>query len=485
MHKFTILITALFGILQPSFSESNSIIDHGAIGDGEFLNTRSIQSAIDQCHKEGGGTVLVPAGNFRTGTILLKSNVSLYLEAGAVILGSTDLKDYPELYPAFRSYTDVNYVDKSLIYAEKAENISIRGEGTLDGQGEDPAFDFPGRENYKKRPYMVRMIECRNVRISGIRLVNSPMWVQHYLACEDLVIDGISVNSLVNHNNDGIDIDCCKRVRISNCDISSGDDAIVLKATAPKDCEQICISNCVLSSRCNAIKLGTESVGGFKDILVNNCVIYDTRLAALAIEMVDGGTADRIQINNITANGSRGAIFIRLGNRARHHLALGSGGGKKYYFDENKKLDKVSMGMMKNITISNFMCTGADTIGCSITGIPGFEVQNITLRDIHISFEGEGAERSVIDEVPENESEYPEYKMFGKLPSYGIYTRHVRDISLYNVRLDFDKEELRPALLFDDVDGLVLSDLNLKDPSGEGRSVVFKNTHKIKSDRDY
>ena len=239
---------------------------------------------------------------------------------------------------------------------------------------------------------MVRMIECRNVLISGISLVNSPMWVQHYLACEDLVIDGISVNSLVNHNNDGIDIDCCSRVRISNCDIISGDDAIVLKATAPMDCEQIAISNCVLSSRCNAIKLGTESVGGFKDILVNNCVIYDTRLAALAIEMVDGGTADRIQINNISANGAGGAIFIRLGNRARHHLALGSGGGKKYYFEENEKLANVGMGKMQNITISNFMCMGADTIGCSITGIPGFEVQNITLRDIFISFDGEGAE---------------------------------------------------------------------------------------------
>lgn len=485
MHKFIILITALMAILLPSIAGSNSIIDHGAIGDGEFLNTDAIQSAIDQCYKEGGGTVTVPAGIFRTGTIILKSNVSLYLETGAVILGSIELKDYPEIYPSYRSYTDVNYVDKSLIYAEKAENISICGSGIIDGQGGDPAFDLPGRENYKKRPYMVRMIECRNVRISGIRLINSPMWVQHYLACEDLVIDGISVKSLVNQNNDGIDIDCCSRVRISNCDINSGDDAIVMKATAPRDCEQICISNCVLSSHCNAIKLGTESVGGFKDILVNNCVIYDTRLAALAIEMVDGGTADRIQINNITANGAGGAIFIRLGNRARHHLALGSGGGKEHNFEENEKLEKVGMGKMQNITISNFMCTGADTIGCSITGIPGFEVQNITLRDINVSFEGGGAERSVIDEVPENESDYPEYKMFGKLPAYGIYTRHVRDISLYNVRLDYDKEEHRAALLFDDVEGLVLSDLNLKDPSGEGPSVVFKNTHKIKSDRDY
>jgi hypothetical protein len=379
--------------------------------------------------------VLVPAGRFRTGTIILKSNVSLYLETGAVIIGSTELKDYPEIYPEFRSYTDVNYLDKSLIYAEKAEHISIRGEGTLDGQGGDPAFDLPGRENYKKRPYMIRMIECRNVRISGIYLINSPMWVQHYLACEGLLIEGITVNSLVNHNNDGMDIDCCSRVRISNCDINS--------------------------------------------------VIYDTRLAAIALEMVDGGTMDRVQIDNITADGAGGAIFMRLGNRARHHLALGSGGGKKYYFQENEKLEYVGMGRMQNITISNFKCTGADTIGCSISGIPGFPVQNVTLRDIHITFKGEGAGKPLLKEIPENEADYPEYKMFGKLPAYGIYVRHVRDISLNNVRLDYEEPEGRPALFFDDVEGLVLSGLGLKDPSGEGPAVVYNNTFKIKSDHGY
>lgn len=485
MHKIPTLLATLIISFLPSFAGSVNILDHGANGDGEFLNTKAIQSAIDQCHEQGGGTVYVPAGRFRTGTIILKSHVSLYLEAGAIILGSTELKDYPEIYPEFRSYTDVNYVDKSLIYAEKAKNISICGRGTIDGQGEETVFDLPGRENYKQRPYIIRMVECRDVHISGISLVNSAMWVQHYLACEGLVIEGISVNSLVNHNNDGIDIDCCRRVRISNCDINSGDDAIVLKATAPKDCEQISISNCILRSRCNAIKLGTESVGGFKDILVSNCVIYDTRLAAIALEMVDGGTADRIQINNISANAAGGAIFIRLGNRGRHHLAQGSGGGKKYYFQENEKLDKVGMGMMKNITISNFIYTGADTVGCSITGIPGFEVQNITLRDIHISFTGEGAGKPVINEVPENISDYPEYKMFGKLPAYGIYARHVRNISLFNVRLDYETEDYRPALVFDDVKGLVLSDLNLEKPSGTRPVVDFRNTTDIKSDIHY
>jgi polygalacturonase len=485
MFQLQALFTVLFFSVLPLFGETANIVDHGAIGDGEFLNTDAIQSAIDRCHDQGGGKVYVPAGKFRTGTIILRSHVSLYLEAGAVLLGSTRLNDYPEIYPAFRSYTDVNYVDKSLIYAEKAEHISICGEGTIDGQGGSAVFDLPGRDNYKKRPYLIRMVECRSVRISGISLVNSAMWVQHYLACEDLLIEGIGVKSLVNRNNDGIDIDCCSRVRISNCNIESGDDAIVLKATAPKDCEMISISNCILRSRCNAFKMGTESTGGFKDILVSHCVVYDTRLAAVALEMVDGGTMDRVQIDNITANGTAGGIFMRLGNRARHHLAMGSGGSERYHFEENEQLDKVGMGSMQNITISNFICRGADTEGCCISGIPGFEIRNITLRDVHISFAGEGAGNGESREIPENESDYPEYKMFGKLPAYGIFVRHVRNISLYNVRLDHEVEDSRPALFFDDVKGLVLSDLHLEKPAGKGPAVVYSHTAGIQSDRDY
>ena len=485
MDHTTALLCALFLSELTSFGETTNIIDHGAIGDGEFLNTDAIQSAIDRCHDQGGGTVCVPAGRFRTGTIILKSHVNLYLEAGAVLQGSTSLADYPEIYPAFRSYTDVNYVDKSLIYAEHADHISIRGEGTIDGQGGSAVFDLPGRENYKKRPYLIRMVECRSVRISDIHLVNSAMWVQHYLACEDLLIEGISVKSLVNRNNDGIDIDCCSRVRISNCDIESGDDAIVLKATAPKDCEKVSISNCILRSRCNAIKMGTESTGGFKDILISHCVVYDTRLAAVALEMVDGGTMDRLQIDHITANGAGGGIFMRLGNRARHHLAQGSGGRERYDSEENKRLARVGMGTMQNITISNFICRGADTVGCCISGIPGFEIRNITMRDIHISFAGAGAGKGRAGEVPENESDYPEYKMFGKLPAYGIFVRHVRNISLYNVRLEYEKDDSRPALFFDDVKGPVLSDLSLQKPVGNGPAVVYSRTTGIKSDVDY
>jgi hypothetical protein len=231
--------------------------------------------------------------------------------------------------------------------------------------------------------------------------------------------------------------------------------------------------------------MGTESTGGFKDIVISNCVIYDTRLAAIALEIVDGGTMDRVQISNITANGAGGAFFMRLGNRARHHLALGSGGGREYFFPENEKLEKVAMGCMENITISNFKCMGADTIGCAISGIPGFEIQNVTLRDVHVSFSGDGAGKPLLSEVPENAADYPEYKMFGKLPAYGIYARHIKNLSLHNVRLDYQQVEQRPALVFDDVDGLELYNLHLEDPAGDGPAVLYNHTRNLKKDHDY
>ncbi|MHC4808427.1 MAG: glycoside hydrolase family 28 protein, partial [Planctomycetota bacterium] len=246
------------------------VCDYGARTDGKTLCTKSIQRAIDECARDGGGTVYFPRGTFLSGTIYMKSGVTLRLDVGCTLLGSADLKDYPPTVQAFRSYTD-NYTDKSLIYGENLERIAITGKGTIDGQGQ--AFKGP----YKVRPYMIRFIQCRNVTVENVTIRNSPMWVQHYLACDDVRISGITVRSVVNANNDGINIDSCHRVIISDCNIRSGDDAIVLKSTSARPCRNVTVSNCVLSTRCNALKMGTESNGGFENIVITGCSIYDTR----------------------------------------------------------------------------------------------------------------------------------------------------------------------------------------------------------------
>ena len=303
-----------------------SVTEFGAVADGETLNTIAIQKAIDARAAAGGGTVYFPAGRYLTGTLFLRDRVTLHLDAGAVILGSTDLNDYPPQTPAFRSYTDVNYVDKSLIYAERVNEIAIVGRGTIDGQGDAKVFQ---RQPYKKRPYVIRMIECKNVVVRDITVRNSPMWVQHYLGCENLLIDGITVYSLDNKNNDGIDIDSCDRVRIANCDIVSEDDAIVLKSTTPRPCRRVTVTNCTLRSLCNGLKLGTESVGGFEDITISNCVVYDTRLSGIALELVDGGKLERVVVSIRYSPTTWNSCRIRWGLPYTPKLAAGRESGNR------------------------------------------------------------------------------------------------------------------------------------------------------------
>ena len=427
--------------------------NYGAKPDGKTICTKSIQKAIDECAKRGGGTVYFPPGTFLSGTIYMKSNVTLRLDTGSILLGSTNLKDYPPTVQAFRSYTD-NYTDKSLIYGENLQHIAITGSGIIDGQGR------PFKGPYKVRPYMIRFIQCRNVLVKDVTIQNSPMWVQHYLACDDVRIDGITVRSRVNGNNDGIDIDSCHRVIISNCNISSGDDAIVLKSTSARPCRNVVVSNCVLSSHCNALKMGTESNGGFENIVITGCTIYDTRLAGVALEIVDGGTMDRIVVSNITMNKVGAPIFIRLGNRSRPF---------------KKDMEKPGMGVMRNITISDIESTGANETGCAISGLPGHAIENVTLSNIRLSFAGNGNKEDAARAVPEKPTSYPEYSMFGRLPAYGFYCRHVKGLKLLNVQLQLAAADKRHAIVCEDVEDALIDSLDATFSAGASSMVRLTN----------
>ena len=446
------LVTLIVAGPAIAAEELFDVRDYGAKADGKTLCTTSIQKAIDACSKSGGGTVYLPPGTFLSGTIYMKTGVTLKLDPACTLLGSRDLKDYPPTVQAFRSYTD-NYTDKSLIYAEKAERIAITGGGTIDGQG--ASFKGP----YKVRPYMIRIIQCRNVTVKEVTLRNSPMWVQHYLACDDVRISGVTVRSLVNHNNDGINIDSCHRVVISNCNIVSGDDAIVLKSTSARVCRDVAVSNCVLSTRCNALKMGTESNGGFQNIVMTGCAIYDTRLAGVALEIVDGGTMDRVVVSNITMKKVGAPIFLRLGNRARPF---------------KKDMATPGIGVMRNITISNIEATGANATGCAISGLPEAAIENVTMSNLRLAFEGGGTKTDAARPIPEEPTAYPEYKMFGRLPAYGLYCRHVKGLKLRNVQLQWEKPDQRHALVFDDVEDALIDDLDAPG-SPDAESVVRMN----------
>ncbi|HOZ48434.1 MAG TPA: glycoside hydrolase family 28 protein [Candidatus Hydrogenedentes bacterium] len=411
---------------------------YGTKGDGETLDTKAIQNAVDACHTNGGGTVHVPAGTYLTGTVFLRSHVQLYLDAGAVLLGSTNLDDYPEVEQGFCSYTN-NYTVSALIYTENAEDVGIVGPGSICGQG----AAFSGE--YKRRPYLIRFVTCQGVRLRDVTLRDGAMWTVHFLASDDVCVDGITLRSRVNHNNDGLDIDCCRNVRVSNCDIWCGDDAIVLKSTGYRATQNVAISNCVLSTLCNALKMGTESNGGFQQVTISNCVIYETRLAGVALEVVDGGTMDGITVSNLTMKDVGCPLFIRLGNRAR---------------PPKKDMERPGIGALRNVTISSIEASGANGTGCSITGLSGHPVENVTLSNLRFTFKG--GEQAVEHwyDVPEKEADYPEYRMFGTLPAYGVFCRHVSNLRMDGVDLRCEEADSRPALLCHDVDGLEVQRLH-------------------------
>jgi hypothetical protein len=268
-------------------------------------------------------------------------------------------------------------------------------------------------------------------------MLESARWCSHYLACDDVVVDGIRILSSERANRDGIDIDSCQRVRISNCRVETGDDAIVLKATAHQPCKNVTVTNCSLSSQAAAFKLGTESNGGFESIVMSNCTIYDTGGSGIALLMVDGAAFDGVSISNVVMDNVAAPICIRLGNRARPMPGE----------------EPPGMGSMRNIVLSGVQARGAGSLGCFASGIPGEYIENLTLRDIRIVFAGGGTLEQAKATVPERETAYPGQRTLGTLPAYGLFLRHVRNLTIDGLDLGYDRAagEQRPALILDDV----------------------------------
>jgi parallel beta-helix repeat protein len=280
------------------------------------------------------------------------------------------------------------------------------------------------------------------------------MWMQHYLACDSLVIRGIQVWNHANKNNDGIDIDGCHHVIIEDCIIDSDDDGICLKSTSERLCEDVIIRNCTVGSHCNAIKCGTESTGGFRDIIIQDCEIIPSEeekvlsgrrsgLAGIALEIVDGGVMDNVTVSGIQITGTTAPVFIRLGNRGRLY---------------KKGQNKPGVGIMQNISLSEIISEGSSNMGCMVAGISDHPIKNLLLSNIKLSFEGGGSAEDGMRQFGEKPSDYPECTMFAdRLPAYGFYFWHVSGLILKNVELTTSEVDQRNAILFEEVTDILLN----------------------------
>ena len=457
----SIFVTALcLIIISFNANAQYDVKKYGAKGDGITLDTRSIQSAIDEAYNNGGGVVEISTGTYKIGTLVLKDNINLHLQAGAILLGSSDYKDYTEIIHKFDSRTNGLYAKYFMIFAEEAKNISITGLGTIHGNGLE---NFQETKPQNLRPFLIRLVNCQNITISDVSLLESANWTLHLLGCKDVNIDGIVIETTAEGNRDGLDIDACQRVTVSNCRIHTTDDAIVMKATCDDLCQDIAIINCLLRSGGSAIKTGTESNGGFKNISVSNCVIKDIYAhAGIELMTVDGGIMQNIVIDNISMENVVTPIFIRIGLRSRPY--------KQGQFVN--KIDDVKDIYINNITVINAK------LPSSIMGLHHKKIKNISVNNYSVRYT-ETQKSIPYNKVPFEEFSYPMAKAFKNLPAYGLYCRNVEELHLANVKMYSVENETRPALTFDRVTDLELFSVKAEVKNQSTPMIHFRNTKKV------
>ena len=475
--KAIMLIVFLLCAISAKAKDYNASM-FGVKSNGTTMNTNSIQKGIDYISANGGGRLVFYVGRYLTGTIYLKSNVTIQLEEGAILVGSVNPLDYEQ-----------NFNWTALIFALDQQNIGITGKGVIDGQGftvannlvdlihkgiiNDPLkYDRPGEG---KRPQNIYFRGCRNIVIRGIMLKDPGSWNQQYDQCKNVVIDGITVDSKSYWNNDGIDIVDCDSVSVTNSYFDAADDGICLKSHSPDFvCQNVYIHNNTVRTSANGIKFGTASYGGFRNIKIISNLVFDTYRSAITFAAVDGGFVEDVLVDSLRSINTGNVVFLRIGERRT---------GKK--------------GRMNNITISNVYAevpatkpdAGYNYEGpvedlprnispASIAGMPDVPIENVTLKNIEIRYPGGGiAEYAKVsldelDKVPEMAASYPEFSMFKELPAWGFYIRHAKGIKFENIMLSAAKKDYRTAVVLDDVHGVTFNSLKVTEP-GEKKEPVF------------
>ncbi|BET68062.1 glycoside hydrolase family 28 protein [Opitutales bacterium ASA1] len=477
-----------------------NVRDHGALGDGTTLDTEAINAAVSAASAAGGGTVFFPAGTYLSFSIRLRSHVALHLDQGAVLLAADPRFDAggfdaaePNEWGDVHRYQDFGHSHwhNSLIHGEHLENVSITGPGLIHGAGlTRTSQSRPGIGNKA-----IALKLCRNVVLRDFSMLQCGHFALLATGVDNLTIDNLKVDT----NRDALDIDCCRHVRISNCTVNTmNDDGIVLKSSYAlgflRATENVTITNCEVSGfdpgsvldgtyRRNQrlapdrdgptgrIKLGTESNGGFRNIVVSNCV-FD-RCRGLALETVDGGVIEDVVVSNITMRDlDNSPLFVRIGNRAR-----GPAG--------------TPVGAIRRVKISHVVAYGADARYSSIIGgLRDHPIEDLEVSDVRFVYTGGITMEQVATQpaemtnpffmcgqkgaggprdpyaVPELEKGYPEPSAFGIMPSYGLYLRHARRVTLRNVSLSYLEHDERVPIVLDQVEDVCLERVDARRAEG-------------------
>jgi len=438
------LVTSLI-VAGVSNAQTNLIYDvrtFGAVGDGATLDTKPLQAAIDKCSATGGGTVLATGGRFVTGTFYLKNDVTLRVDSGAMILGSTNIADYTT--DTDRTMYNEPYMNRCLIFARDAHDIAIEGTGVIDGQGKS----FPNKtDRGKNRPKMIRLLNCRKISLRDLTLQSPASWTSECRYCDEIAVDNLTIASRNISNGDGLDFDGCTRVRVNNCHLNTGDDSICLQTSlTDKPCRDVFISGCDFSSRWAGIRIGLLSRGNFEDVTMTNCSFSNHNDSGLKIQMNEGGEMKHMVFTHLTMTNVPRPLFLTFCQKNAWVDAP---------WNELPPMKSVRDLRFDHITVEDGV--GAKNCAFVIIGMPGHPVEDISFSDIHATFPGGGtsedATNTVAEFTPENlGNRWPEIGNLRKtVPASGLFAHHVKGITLRNVKFATGSPDARPAVVFSDV----------------------------------
>lgn len=468
--------------------------DFGAVPDGFTLNTVSIQAAIDFVSSHGGGRVVLDKGDYVSGTIYLKNDVTLWIDEDSALLGSLNPFDYIK---------DPDAKWTALIFAIGQKNIGIEGGGTVDGRGfkiatrfidfvhlgvfEDPLAN--DRLQEAKRPENIHFYKCEGIVIRDILLKDPGCWNQQYDKCRNILVERVHVDAKSYWNNDGIDIVDSSDVIIRDCFFDAADDVYCFKSHSNDGVsENILVENCVGRSSANGIKFGTYTRGKFKNFKFKNIKIYDTYRSAITIATVDGATIEDVEIDGIESIHTGNPIFLRTGTR---HTRDDQKAYLKNIVIKNMyaevPLDKPDAGYSYEGPVEDLPRNVLPSI---IFGNPDIKIENVRLENIEIVYPGHadpeyayrGSSKEELAAIEEKETSYPEFSNWKELPAWGFYIRHADGIVFDNVKITVDGEDYRPAIVTDDVNGLRLKDVEINQATAEKgkKQIITKDTKNIK-----